>query len=108
MRSSSTGSLVLTTLLAVVGWLAVTLHNNEARLDIRVQAMDLRLTTLEATQYKPEKLPVSTLFLLNSEVQHLEQDYYIFKDQVVEDLVDIDRRVNKLLIRSLSATDDIE
>ena len=105
MRSSSISSLLLSTLLAIVGWVAITLYNSEGVLDIRVQEIELRVTTLEATQYIPETLPVSELLLMNTKVNVIETDYTDFKKDTLHKLELLDDRIDVLVLKKIGIYD---
>ena len=105
MRSSSISSLLLSTLLAIVGWVAITLYNSEGVLDIRVQEIELRVTTLEATQYIPEALPVSELLLMNTKVNVIEIDYTDFKKDTLHKLELLDDRIDVLVLKKMGIYD---
>ena len=106
MSNSSTGTLILTTLLSIVGWLGVTLYSGNSQNRDDIQALRLRMTTMEVTQYVPPKLPPDSLLLLSDSISKVASDHARLKTRVERELEELDRRVDALVRDELERSRD--
>ena len=100
--SSNFRSLLLTTLISIVGWIGVTLYSSDGKMVDKVQSIDLRLTTLEVTQYKPVATPMDKITVVSSEIKQLENQQEKLEDRVDLRIDAVERRLDILLMQSFS------
>lgn len=102
MSSSSTGTLVLATLLSIVGWLGVTLYNEMSSNRDGVHDLGVRVRTIEVTKYVPPTRPNDAILILGDSISKVAEDHAAFKEQARKELKELDARIDALVSAELS------
>ena len=89
MHNSGAGTLLLATLLSIVGWVSVTLYGNTEDLKEQQQKLAIKVNTLEITKFDPStsRVTLSALAFISSEINKVEDHV----DQVRKDLVQLEQ-----------------
>ena len=98
MNGASMSTLILTTLLSIVGWLGVTMYGGTNTIRDNQQKLALKVNTLEAKVGNQTTMPLDKIYLNDSTVQDSQRRI----KELEQDEKDLDAR-----IRSLETTVDV-
>lgn len=104
MRGPGTATLLLTTLLSIVGWLMVTLYSTGESLSLDVHKLAIKVNTLEVIMRSDPNDDKENFYLLKESIGNVAREQKYFERLVLRRLDNIDARINTIVITGTKET----